>query len=131
MPDTEDESNADATPEFQEFSKLLLNGQTVADQTKKAFFFTWRGYRACISSELPKFSAIELKRRFDLAMKSIGGGKEFFQSRPLSSSGRSSSSSSGQSSSSMNSEEQHELTQIPETQLPSKHFSIYIIAAAV
>ena len=69
VPETGDESN---TPtEFQEFSNLLLNAQRIADDSKKAHFFTWKGYKACVSSELPKFTTVELSRRYKLAMKSI------------------------------------------------------------
>ena len=74
MPETEDES---ANPALVEFLKLLLNGQRVADDTKKTYTFVWRGYRACVSSQLPKMTSYEIKRRFDLAMKSINENESF------------------------------------------------------
>ena len=69
VPETEDESNNSA--DYNEFSKLLLNGQKIADETERTYMFMWRGYRACVSSQLPMFSSHELKRRFNLAMESI------------------------------------------------------------
>ena len=68
VPDTEDEG---PKTDFQEFSKLLINGQQIADKSKKSHVFEWRGYKACISSQLPKLSSFELERRFKLAMDSI------------------------------------------------------------
>ena len=120
MPETEDESTS---PEFNEFSKLLLNGQKIADETKKSYFFIWRGYKACISSQLPKLSHKELDRRFKLAMDSIKKAKEesevatqLFKKPPepiSSSTGPPSSLSSNVSSDSISSEDP---SQIPETQ---------------
>lgn len=72
-PETEDET---AGSDYQEFSKLLLNGQRVANDTKKSYVFMWRGYRACISSQLPKLSSIEITRRFKLAMDFINKTEE-------------------------------------------------------
>lgn len=127
MPETEDESSAPT--DFQEFSALLINGQRIADETKKSHFFTWRGYKACVSSEIPKFSTRELNRRYQLAMKSIkegGNNKTYFNTTEMTSaSGRSSSSSSSSrgSSSSISSDQplsqefSQELTQIPATQM--------------
>lgn len=121
VPETEDESTA--PPDFLEFSDLLISGQRIADETKKTHFFTWKGYKACISSELPKFTTKELSRRFKLAMASIQkeGNKEFFESSQMSSSGRSTSSSSScsrGSSSLLSDDVSTEVTQVPETQLP-------------
>lgn len=131
MPETDDESSS--PPEFQEFSNLLINAQRIADKTGKSHFFTWKGYHACVSSEIPKFTTSELHRRYKLAMQSIKKGQpDFFTSTQMSSaSGRSSSSSSSSSreSTSILSEENQpssssqELTQIPETQLPGKFTS--------
>ena len=70
VPDTEDE-NGNGDPAYKEFSKLLLDGQAKADLEKKCYFFTWRGYRACIASQIPKLTHHELKRRFQLAMQHI------------------------------------------------------------
>ena len=67
VPETEDESSSD----FHEFKNLLLNGQQIADETKKNHYFVWKGYTACVSSEIPKLSTVELQRRFNLAMESI------------------------------------------------------------
>lgn len=75
VPDTEDESAN--LPEFNEFSKLLLNGQRIADDTNRTYTFIWRGYKACVASNQPKLNVHELKRRFDLAMKSISGDAQF------------------------------------------------------
>ena len=116
MPETEDETGS---PDFNEFSKLLINGQKIADDTKKSYIFIWRGYKACISSQLPKLTSTELDRRFKLAMDSIKKQSEastqIFKkpSSPISSSGPSSSLSSRGSSDSISSEEP---SQIPETQ---------------
>lgn len=74
VPETEDEGSSS---DFNEFSKLLLKGQLVANETRKMYTFTWRGYKACVSSKLPKLSHTELKRRFNLAMKSIQDDKSF------------------------------------------------------
>ena len=68
MPDTEDEGRS---PDYNEFSKLICNAQQIADDTKKAYVFMWRGYKACISSQLPKLTSFEIDRRFSLAMDSI------------------------------------------------------------
>ena len=97
--------------------------------------FIWRGYKACVSSNLPKMSTRELGRRFDLAMESIKKMEKereedvFFQpTQPTQSStiparqAVSSSSSGTQHSSSSSSRsssqtlESEEPTQIPETQ---------------
>lgn len=137
MPDTEDES---VDPDYKEFCQMLLDGQRRADDLKRSYFFTWRGYKACISNQIPKLTTTELKRRFNLAMQYIkkkeeeeGEGEQFFyptqksenpqkeifrapeQSASSSSSGsqQSSSSSLRGSSDSLLSEEP---TQIPETQ---------------
>ena len=144
VPETEDEKS-----DFNEFAKLLQNGQRIADETKKTNFFMWRGYRACISSGLPKLSAIELDRRYKLAMDSINksakteteasssqtapgtapsqvedGFKKPYQP-PSSSSCQSSSSSSGRLSSQSILSDSEEITQIPETQfdMDSKSFT--------
>lgn len=66
--DTEDDC---PKTDFQEFCKLLNNAKRIADETKKSHFFIWRGYKAYISSQLPKLSSHELERRFKLAMDSI------------------------------------------------------------
>ena len=42
----------------------------------KSHFFVWRGYKACISSQLPKLSSNELERRFKLAKDSIEKSKK-------------------------------------------------------
>ena len=120
--ETEDESSP---PEFKEFSKLLLDGQKTANETKRTYMFTWRGYKACISSQLPKLNNHELRRRFDLAMQSIKKGettesfKKPFNLSQTSSSGSQPQSSSQNSSysSSRISSESDEPTQIPETQI--------------
>ena len=130
VPDTDDEKS-----DFQEFSKLLLNGQKIADDTKKTYVFMWRGYKACISGQLPKLSSYELERRYKLAMESIqkmkvdkeaatqetseGLSSQLFKKPiPLSSSSSSmqSSSSSDRPSSQSLLCETDEVTQIPETQ---------------
>lgn len=77
-----------------EFSKLLLNGQRVANDTKKTYTFMWRGYKACVSSQIPKITTIEMKRRFELALKFINDNQNNVASPGLS----------------------QEPTQIPETQ---------------
>ena len=99
--------------DFNEFSKLLLNGQQVADETNKMYTFVWRGYKACVSSQQPKFNAHEVNRRFQLAMKCIGESKrqgirddEGFK-KPLAACNLS-----------------DELTQIPETQIPETQFDM-------
>lgn len=117
MPETEDESN---TPtDYVEFSNLLLNGQRSADEAGKSYFFTWRGYRACVASGLPKLTTRELNRRYKLAIDCINKEGKYFETTQMSTSGRSSSSSSAGSSSILSSESQEqELTQIPATQLP-------------
>ena len=127
VPETEDESNSPS--EFQEFSNMLINAQKVADKAGKAHFFTWKGYRACVASQLPKFNTIELSRRYKLAIQCLKADKkEFFESSQLSSaSGRSSSSSSSSSKGSLSilSDEpplSQELTQIPATQLQGIDF---------
>ena len=48
-----------------------MNGQRIADETNKSYIFMWRGYKACISSQLPKLSSVELQRRYKLAMEFI------------------------------------------------------------
>lgn len=73
--ETEDEG-INGSPDFQEFSKLLLNGQTIADKTERTYMFIWRGYKACVSSQLAKLTSHELKRRFNLAMESIEKAKK-------------------------------------------------------
>ena len=70
VPETEDDESTNQS-EFNEFSKLLLNGQRVADDTGKSYTFVWRGYKACVSSKLGKLTTHELRRRFQLAMKFI------------------------------------------------------------
>ena len=127
VPDTEDETSKPPQSDFQEFSKLLQKGQLVANETKKTHTFVWRGYKACISSQLPKLSSFELERRFKLAMDFINKGTDACQSSqtevfkvPIqisssSASGQSSSSSSLVSSQSLQSDLE-EPTQIPETQ---------------
>lgn len=75
VPETEDEGSINS-PEYREFCKLLLNGQEVANQTKKTYTFMWRGYKACISSQLPKLSASELERRYKLAISFIKKAQE-------------------------------------------------------
>lgn len=121
-PETDDETNA---PEYKEFCDLLMNGQKIADKTRKTHFFTWRGYRACISSQLPRLSKPEINRRFKLAMETIRNLEkgesqpDTFKkpSTPSSDSQPNSLSSPGsqQQSSSQNSSTE-EPTQIPETQ---------------
>lgn len=64
---------------FNEFSKLLVDGQKIANDTGRTHLFIWRGYKACISSQLPKLSNHEIKRRFDLAMQSIKKDEENFK----------------------------------------------------
>ena len=59
--------------------------------------FIWRGYKACISSQQPKLTTIELKRRYELAKKTLENAK-----------------------SSQNPDDDDELTQIPETQFEGK-----------
>ena len=84
----------------------------------------WRGYKACISSQLPKLSSFELERRFKLAMESISKmseGEHVFkkpsQVSSSSSSGSAQSSSSSSRASSQSIQSDHEeTTQIPETQ---------------
>lgn len=93
--------------------------------------FTWRGYKACISSQLPKLNNHELKRRFQLAMQTIkkmnngdveACDRDVFKKpeRQSSSSGSQpqSSQQSSYSSSIQSSEIDDEVTQIPETQIP-------------
>ena len=109
VPETEDES---ASPEFNEFSKLLTDGQRIADETKKSHFFTWRGYKGCISSQIPRLNFREIKRQFDLAMESLKQQERSSQSSTASA--QSSSSSCRVSSESIQSQE--EITQVPETQ---------------
>lgn len=116
VPDTEDET-AGATDEFKEFSKLLYNGQKVADETGKTYTFMWQGYRACVSSQLAKLTSFEVKRRFDLAMKFIKSGQsneDCFKIPKATSSGQSSSISSNKAASGPI--ESEEPTQIPDTQ---------------
>ena len=120
VPETEDEGST--PPDFQEFSNMLLNAQRAADAEKKSQFFTWKGYKACVSSEIPKFTTRELSRRYKLALECIkkAENNEFFKTTQMSSaSGRSSSSSGGSSSSISLEDVQHsqELSQIPATQL--------------
>ena len=66
VPETDDEKS-----DYHEFCKLLINGQRIANDTKKSYVFLWKGYKACISSQLPKLSSHEMERRFKLAMDSI------------------------------------------------------------
>lgn len=89
--ETEDDTSSEMK-DLNEFTNLLLNGQRVADETKKTYTFMWRGYKACISSQLPKLSPHEIKRRFNLAIKFINQEKDAA------------------------SDAEEELTQIPETQ---------------
>ena len=49
--ETEDEGNS---PEYKEFCNLLLDGQKIANRTDRTHVFIWRGYKACISSKVPK-----------------------------------------------------------------------------
>ena len=125
-----------------------MEGQRIADSTKKSYFFEWRGYKACISSQLPKLSIHEVNRRFELAMQSIQKAKEQEQgpSVPLpddevvfkkpttpslasnsssQSSGSQPESTSSQQSVSSLSLESEEPTQIPETQfdMDGKYFA--------
>ena len=134
MPDTEDETKPN---DYKEFCNLLLNGQRIADDTERTYTFIWRGYKACISSQLPKLSSIELNRRFQLAVQSIqkmeDKNKEdeiFFQpsqtlndgpfkrpgDRSLSTSSGSAPSSSQSSQLSSDTILSEETTQIPDTQ---------------
>ena len=76
VPETEDDEST-KEPELKEFTKLLLNGQRVADDTGKTYKFMWRGYRACVSCNLPKLTANEIRRRFNLAMKNIAEDGQF------------------------------------------------------
>lgn len=124
MPETEDESSS---PDFNEFSKLLLNAQQIANDTGGKYVFIWRGYRACVSANIPKFSHTELERRFKLAMNYINSESEaktqLVKKVSSSASGPSSSFSSRGSSSSLSSEDP---SQIPETQLHAKgNINIY------
>lgn len=90
------------------------------------YTFVWRGYKACISCNLPKLNSHELNRRFDLAMEFLQkeGAKEISFKKPnvpsSSASAQSSSSSSRASSESIHSENVEEKTQIPETQYDGK-----------
>ena len=119
--------------DYIEFTELLKNGQEIADKTKRSYVFVWRGYKACISSQLPKLTTYEMKRRFNLAMDSIKKLREkedddvFFnptQDRlktpsnltPVSSSSSAAQSSSSSSQASQDSITSEEPTQIPETQ---------------
>ena len=127
VPDTEDEGSPN---DLKEFTKLLLDGQKIANDSRKTHFFVWRGYKGCISSELPKLNKHAILRRFHLAKSFLQSDKqEFFQSSQMSSSGRSSSSSSSRgSSSSIQSDDRQvsqnlddnqlsqDVTQVPETQ---------------
>lgn len=124
VPETEDESNS---PDYKEFCKLLKDGLQTARETQKTHFFEWRGYKACVSSQLPDFSRTELNRRYQLAIKSLANNEQsFFETTPMSSaSARSTSSSSqgsqaSQASSIISEEGSQELTQIPATQLQGK-----------
>ena len=88
-----------------------MNGQVVANETNRTYIFLWRGYKACISSQLPKLSNTEVRRRFKLAMKFLKDNPESTTfkkpiSQPLPPS----------SSSTQIPLESQELTQIPETQ---------------
>lgn len=88
--------------------------------------FTWRGYKACISSGLPQLNGRELRRRFDLAFQSImklgkpdeQNQESFKKPNDLSQSSSSGTQPQSSYSSSRNSSESDEPTQIPETQLP-------------
>lgn len=131
VPDTEDDSGSS---DFKEFTNLLLSGQKIANDTGKSHFFVWKGYKACISSQLPKLSTHEITRRFNLAMESIKKSDNeeqlFRPSRNVENIDNDvkkaaisvSSSASGQSSSysssrtSTDSLISDDLTQIPETQ---------------
>ena len=125
VPETEDETPSHSS-DFNEFSKLLLNGQVIANETNKNYIFVWRGYTACISAQLPKLSAKELDRRFNLAMESISKTKKdssealtqcFKKPAHLSNSSTSGPSSSSLSSrGSSDSISSEDLSQIPETQ---------------
>lgn len=68
VPETEDEA---CRSDYNEFTKLLISGKRVADETKRTFSFIWRGYKACISHQVPKLTTFELERRFKLAMDFI------------------------------------------------------------
>ena len=52
VPETEDESTSRS--DYAEFSKLLLDGQKIAIESGKTHIFTWRGYKACISNQIPQ-----------------------------------------------------------------------------
>lgn len=73
VPETEDEGSP---PEYQEFCNILLNSQKIANETQKAHVFIWRGYKGCVSSQIPKLTVPEMKRRFNLAMESISNEKK-------------------------------------------------------
>lgn len=75
VPETEDEGAS--SPDFIEFSTLLANGQRIANDTNKTYTFIWRGYKACVSSQLPNMTTFEMKRRFSLAMQSIEENNNF------------------------------------------------------
>lgn len=126
VPETDDEST---TPMYREFTQLLLDGQKIADDTKRTHVFVWRGYKGCISSQIPKLTSFELKRRYNLAMEFIEkkekeDGNDFFQPTQGESSDATnnpaSSSSSARLSSSSNVSSDYvisqDITQIPETQ---------------
>lgn len=112
VPDTEDEGNSTY---FNEFSKLLLNGQSVADDTKRPYVFYWRGYKACISSNLPKLNIHEMRRRFKLAMIYVkeNSSLDVEFKKPISKQQPQSKSSS---SSRIPLNSSQEVTQIPDTQ---------------
>ena len=133
VPETEDENSPQ---EYKEFCKLLLDGQAIADNSGRTHIFIWRGYKACVSSQIPKLTTTELKRRYELAMQFIKkkeeeDGENFFvpsqqarkttsspvQERVSTSSGSQQSTTSSSSfratTDSLNSDEP---TQIPETQ---------------
>lgn len=128
-PDTEDEKSGS---DFQEFSKLLVNGQRVANDTNKSYIFMWRGYKACISSNLPKLLSHELNWRYKLATEAISKLPKEPESEPsknpevfrkpsppnhsTSSTSVQSSSSSSRGSSQSILSDLEEPTQIPETQ---------------
>lgn len=82
----------------------MVQAQRIADENKKTHMFVWRGYKACVSSQIPKLTTQELKRRFNLAMKSVQDGEFKRPSQPSS------------SFSIPQTQLSQEVTQIPETQ---------------